>query len=80
MPVKVYIASNLAGKYRGMVAAQNLKEAARLFETSIYDLRTMGYHLAANPLDIQLAMSNPGTVYLQLIWPINDHWTRKDDL
>jgi hypothetical protein len=63
--MKVY-GVNLDGRYRGIVAAKNKTQAAKLFGTSIYHFNQFGCE-TGNKEEIKIAMKQPGIVWKQSI-------------
>jgi hypothetical protein len=61
--VKVYW-GNYDGRHYAMVAAKNQREGAAAIGTSLYDFRNF-YTEAADDADRAVALTAPGTVFLQ---------------
>jgi hypothetical protein len=61
--LRVYLMGNLDGTHSGLVAAKNQAEAAKLFNTSLRDLRMEGREVKDEPDLIKTATSRPGIVF-----------------
>lgn len=60
--LRPYIADNADGISEAMVAASTLKEAAEKLASSVYALRTYGWHVGTEA-DARVALAAPDTVF-----------------
>ncbi len=77
--MKVWVMTSVirGANVRMVVAAPNQKVAAKAFWTSVYTLRQYA-SVTGNDGDIQIAMTDPGTVFVQdLDYPVG--WQRQED-
>lgn len=74
--LKVYCAANLDGRNRAMVAALNLKEAAKRFGVSAGSLRKYGWSVEEDPEAVRMALETPGVVWYQCLTRHGAPWRK----
>ena len=77
--VRVYYLPNLDGTRGTIVAAANQKEALKLIGTTAYSFRNYGGHRTSDAQLVELAMSEPGVVWVRKIdfGPTPQPWLRR---
>lgn len=74
--MKCFVAGNLDGNNKALVAANTQVEAARLFRVSLKALKAYGF-CEASPEECAIALTQPGVVlYKALSWPSDWSVTR----